>query len=144
MESLTILLALLKSNLTNPHLTCGGWCELKCKYLSVCVGFLYTVISKEPSDFNFVNVSKKGSNPSFSTSTANCMEGLTLFRWSRSLSTSPFLMMQRVTSTYRFQILGLAMAVSRVIRPCRGWPRLPRLVTPWQRPPSARSRTHCT
>ena len=52
----------------------------------MCVGFLYIVVSKEPSDFRFINVSKKGSEPSFSTSTVNCMEGLTLFRWSRSLS----------------------------------------------------------
>ena len=52
-------------------------------------------------------VSRKGRDPSLSSSMVNLMVGRTLLRWSSKGSTSSFSIMQHVSSTYRFQNLGL-------------------------------------
>jgi len=38
---------------------CAGWCDSACRYLSVCVGFLYTWWPKVPSVFLETKMSKK-------------------------------------------------------------------------------------
>ena len=68
--------------------------------VSVCICLQYTVISSLPSGLHVILVSRKGRD-------------LMLFRWCKSPSTSPFLKMQHVSSTYRFHNLGLEGADSR-------------------------------
>ena len=52
-------------------LCCDGWWELLSRYLSVCVGFLYTLTCIRPRTMVVV-VSKKESLLSFSTSLVDC------------------------------------------------------------------------
>ena len=55
------------------------WWLSHCKYWSVCVGFLYTVMDREPSTSGLTIVSKKGMDPSsLLSSTVNLMAGSTL------------------------------------------------------------------
>ena len=56
------------------------WWLSHCKYWSICVGFLYTVMDREPSTSGLTIVSKKGMEPcSLLSSTVNLMAGSTLY-----------------------------------------------------------------
>ena len=99
-------LALSKRLLTAALFALAGQWELKCRYmyLSVCVGFL---TSRAPPSLRVSLVSRKGREPSLSSSMVNLMVGRTLLRWLSKGSTSSSFIMQHVSSTYRFQNLGL-------------------------------------
>jgi len=45
-----------------------GWWDWKSRCLSVCVGFLYTLVDREPSGWWVTSVSRKESVPFFSNS----------------------------------------------------------------------------
>jgi len=62
-----------QSVLTTLNLCSMGWCELKFKYWSVCVGFLYICTFTAPVSFRIINRSKKGNLPSYSISYVNLM-----------------------------------------------------------------------
>ena len=56
-----------------------------CKYISVCVGFLCTVVMRDLSGCGITNVSKKGKDPSsLDVSEVNWMCGCRLLRCSRN------------------------------------------------------------
>ena len=83
------------------------WWLSHCRYWSVCVGFLYTVMDRLPSTSGLTMVSKKGMDPSsLLSSTVNLMAGSTqLMCWRKScLVTS--LWMTKVSSTNLYQNLG--------------------------------------
>ena len=76
-------------------------------YWSVCVGFLYTVMDREPSTSGLTIVSKKGMDPSsLLSSTVNLMAGLTLLVCWRKPCLLASLWMTKVSSTYLHQNLG--------------------------------------
>ena len=78
-----------------------------CKYWSVCVGFLYTVMDREPSASGLTIVSKKGMDPSsLLSSTVNLIAGSTLFMCWRKPCLLTSLWMTKVSSTYLPQNLG--------------------------------------
>ena len=110
-----MFLALSKRLLTAALFALAGWWEFtcKCKYLSVCVRFLKTVTLRIPSSLHVRLVSRKGREPSFSSSMVNLMVGRTSLRWRSNGSTASLCIMQQVSSTYRFQNLGLEGADSR-------------------------------
>ena len=83
------------------------WWLSHCKYWSVCVGFLYTVMDREPSASGLTIVSKKGMEPSsLLPSTVNLMAGSTLFMCWRKPCLLASLWMTKVSSTYLHQNLG--------------------------------------
>ena len=83
------------------------WWLSHCKYWSVCVGFLYTVMDREPSTSGLTIVSKKGMEPStFLSSTVNLIAGSTLFMCWRKPCLLASLWMTKVSSTYLPQNLG--------------------------------------
>ena len=108
-----MFLALSKRLLTAALFALAGWWELKCKYLPVCVCFLKTVTLRVPSSLYVRLVSRKGREPSFSSSMVNLMVGRTSLRWQSRGSTASLCIMQHVSSTYRFQNLDLEGADSR-------------------------------
>ena len=79
----------------------------------MCVCFLKTVTLRVPSSLRVRLVSRKGREPSFSSSMVNLMVGRTSLRWRSRGSTASLCIMQHVSSTYRFQNLGLEGADSR-------------------------------
>ena len=58
------VLALCFKVLITLNLADRCWWLFHCKYWSVCVGFLYTDVSREPSDWVITIVSRKGMDPS--------------------------------------------------------------------------------
>ena len=83
------------------------WWLSHCKYWSVCVGFLYTVMDREPSASGLTIVSKKGMDPSsLLSSTVNLMAGSTLFMCWRKPCLLASLWMTKVSSTYLPQNVG--------------------------------------
>ena len=102
-----MFLSLLKRLLTATLFALAGWWELRCKYLSVCVCFLKTVTLRVPSSLHVRLVSRKGREPSFSSSMVNLMVGRTLSRWRSNGFTASLCILQHVSSTYCFQNLGL-------------------------------------
>jgi len=102
-------LSLLSSRvLTTLSLCSIGWCELKFRYWSVCVGFLQIWSFRSPSSVLLSNRSRKGNLPSCSTSYVNFMllESSKLFKNSVSFSTDPFFAISRMSSTYLFHNFG--------------------------------------
>ena len=90
------------------------WWLSHCKYWSVCVGFLYTDMDREPSASRLTIVSKKGMDPSsLLSSTVNLMAGSTLFMCWRKPCLLASLWMTKVSSTYLPQNLGGWGAVLR-------------------------------
>ena len=84
------------------------WWLSHCRYWSVCVGFLYTVMDREPSTSGLTIVSKKGMEPSsLLSSTVNLMAGSTLFMCCRKPCLLTSLWMTKVSSTYLCQNLGV-------------------------------------
>jgi len=80
----------------------GWWCDSACRYLSVCVGFLYTWWPKVPSAFLEIRISRKGSFPFSSMSIVKWIFGICwLLRKIRNLRSSalPCLHITNVSST---------------------------------------------
>ena len=92
-----------------------GWCEVKCRYLSIWVGFLYTVVAIDPSISCYRKTYKKGNFSSTLTSTVNWMLGSTLWSWCRKSSTLCDGSTVHVSSTYCFQNLGGVSVVARAL-----------------------------
>ena len=83
-------------------------------YGSVCMGFLYTAMDREPSTSGLTIVSKKGMEPSsLLSSTVNLMAGSTLFMCWRKPCLLASLWMTKVSSTCLHQNLGGWGAVLR-------------------------------
>ena len=87
-----------------------------CRYWSVWVGFLYTVMDRLPFSFGFTIVSKKGMEPSsLLSSTVNFMAGSTLLMCWRKSCLLTSLWMTKVSSTNLCQNLEGGVAVLRDI-----------------------------
>ena len=97
--------ALLTRDVTALFFAWFGWCDVNARYLSLCVFFRCTLVSKVPSSCLVTNTSRKGSFFSCSFSTVKLMEGDTLFRWLKTFSTADFCRKQKVSSTYLLQNL---------------------------------------
>ena len=83
------------------------WWLSHCRYWSVCVGFLYTVMDRLPSASGLTIVSKKGIDPSsMLSSTVNLMAGSTLLMCRRKPCLLASLWMTKVSSTNLCQNLG--------------------------------------
>ena len=83
------------------------WWLCHCKYWSVCVGFLYTVMDRVPSASGLTIVSKKGMDPSsLLSSTVNLIAGSTLLMCWRKSCLLASLWMTKVSSTYLCHNLG--------------------------------------
>ena len=103
------------------------WWLSHCKYWSVCVGFLYTVIDREPSTSGLTIVSKKGMDPSsLLSSTVNLMAGSTLLMcWKEALFIG-FLVDDKGSSNNLHQNLGgwgQCLELFVLSTPCREWPK---------------------
>ena len=92
-------------------ITCGGWCELYCRYRSMWVGFLCILMTMFPCSVRVRSVSRKGRVPSLSRSMVNCMAGHMLLMSSRNMSTCCLSITQKVSSAYLFQILSACGAI---------------------------------
>ena len=78
-----------------------------CKYWSMCVGFLYTVMDSLPSFSTFTMVSKKGMAPSsLLFSTVKCIAGSTLLMCCRKFCLFSSFWMTKVSSTHLCHSLG--------------------------------------
>ena len=101
------------------------WWLFHCKYWSVCVGFLYTVMDREPSTSGLTIVSKKGMEPSsLLSSTVNLIAGSTLFMCCRKPCLLASLWITKVSSTYLCQNLGgggQCLEPFAPSTPCIGW-----------------------
>ena len=84
-----------------------SWWLSYCKYWSVWVGFLYTVVDCVPSASGLTMVSKKGMDPSsLLSSNVNFMAGSTLLMCWRKPCLLTSLWITKVSSTYLHQNLG--------------------------------------
>ena len=72
--------ALLRRHLMTPFLTWRGLLDLKERYLSVCVFFLYTLVTKVPSSWCITRISRKGSF---------CLPPATQWSWWTGISLVP-------------------------------------------------------
>ena len=113
------------------------WWLSHCRYWSVCVGFLYTDMDREPSAFGLTIISKKGMDPSSLSSTVNLMAGSTLLMcWSKPCLLAS-LWMTKVSSTYLCQNLGgeeQYLGLFALSTPCINWLQWGWLGNPWQHP----------
>ena len=109
------------------------WWLSHCKYWSVCVDFLYTVMDSVPSASGLPMVSKKGMNPcSLLSSTVNFIAASTLLMCWRKPCLLISLWMTKVSSTNLHQNLGGQYLELFVLStPCRGWLQLGWLGNPW-------------
>ena len=103
------------------------WWLSHCRYWSVCVGFLYTVMDRVPSASGLTTVSKKGMDPSsLLSSTVNLMAGSTLLMCWRKPCLLASLWMTKVSSTYLHQNLGGGgqyLELFVLSTPCKDWPQ---------------------
>ena len=80
-----------------------GWLEFQSRYLSVCVGFPYTVVWIVWLELGEHLVSRKGMLPSLSGfSIVNLMWSSILFMWLNRMSIWSFLVMQRLHHLHPF------------------------------------------
>ena len=101
------VLALWERVLITLNLAERLWWLSHCRYWSVWVGFLYTVMDRPPSSSDFTMVSKKGMEPSsLLSSTVNFMARSTLLMCWRKSCLLTSLWMTRVSSTNLNQNLG--------------------------------------
>ena len=101
------VLALWERVLMTLNLAERWWWLSHCRYWSVCVGFLYTVMDRLPSASGLTMVSKKGMDPSsLLSSTVNLMAGSTLLMHCRKPCLLTSLMMTKVSYTNLCQNLG--------------------------------------
>ena len=112
------------------------WWLFHCRYWSVWVGFLYTVMDRPPFFSGFTMVSKKGMEPSsLLSSTVNFMAGSTqLMCWRKScLLTS--LWMTKVLSTNLCQNMGVqCLGLFALSTPCKSLLLWGLLGNPWLQP----------
>ena len=132
------VLALWERVLITLNLAERLWWLSHCKYWSVWVDFLYTVMDRPPFSSGLTMVSKKGMEPSSLLSTVNFMAGSTwLMCWRKScLLTS--LWMTKVSSTNLCQNLGGGMQCFGLFAlgtPCRGYLLWGLPGNPWLHPP---------
>ena len=103
------------------------WWLSHCRYWSVCVGFPYTDMDREPSTSGLTIVSKKGMGPSsLLSSTVNLMAGSTLLMCWRKPCLLASLWMTKVLSTYLHQNLGGGeqyLGLFVLSTPCINWPQ---------------------
>ena len=103
------------------------WWLSHCKYWSVCVDFLYTVMDREPSTSGLTIVSKKGMEASsLLSSTVNLMAGSTLFMCCRKPCLLASLWTTKVWSTYLCQNLGgggQCLELFVLSMSCINWPQ---------------------
>ena len=128
-----MVLALCVRVLMTLYLAAKLWWLSHCKYKSVCVGFLYTVVMRDLSGCGIPNVSKKGMDPSFlDGSEVNWMCGSKLLRCSRNFLCDAFVTI-KVSSTYLFHTLGgySAVLMALISNSSRGLPLWGWGVTPW-------------
>ena len=77
------------------------WWLSHCKYMSVWVGFLYTVVLRLPSSFGIISISKKGMDPSsLWSSLVNCMCSAMELMCSKNSLLCDDLILVKVSSTY--------------------------------------------
>ena len=111
------------------------WWLSHCRYWSVWVGFLYTVMDRLPFSSGFTMVSKKGMEPSSLLSfTVNFMAGSTLLMCWRKPCLLASLWMTKVPSTYLHQNLGggeQCLGLFALSTPCRGLLLWDLLGNPW-------------
>ena len=109
---LQIVLALWVRELITLYLAERWWWLSHCKYWSICVSCLYTVIDSSPSVSGFTMVYKKGMAPSsLLFSTVNCVAGLTLLMCCRKLFLFTDFWMTNVSSTYLHHKLGVRVVL---------------------------------
>ena len=114
------------------------WWLSHCRYWSVCVGFLYTVMDREPSTSGLTIVSKKGMEPSsLLSSTVNLIAGSTLFMCCRKPCLLASLWITKVSSKYLCQNLGgggQCLELFAPSTPCISWLQWGWQGNPWQHP----------
>ena len=88
-----------------------SWCELKSRYLSVCVGFLNTSILRL-LPCRVISVSKKEILLSCSSLTVKEILGSIVFKELRKLVIAVFLIMEKMSPTKRFHVFGFVCVVS--------------------------------
>ena len=107
-----MVLALCSKVPTTLYLDGSVWWLSHCKYWSVCVPFLKTVLLRLPSSFGMTNTSRNGRDPSsLCSSQVNWMCWSTELMWSRKASLCDDSKMVKVSSTYLFQKQGGCGAV---------------------------------
>ena len=115
-----------------------AWWPSHCKYWSVWVGFLYTVVTKLPSDYGMTSVSKKDMEPSALVfSAVNWMPSSKELMCCRNLSLCTALMTTKASSTNLIHRLGgvvLFWGLWLQSLPCISWPLLGLLVIPLLHP----------
>ena len=120
------------------HLAERWWWLSHCKYWTVFVGFLYTVMDREPSASGLTIVSKEGMDPSsLLSSTVNLMAGSTLLMCWRKPCLLASLWMIKVSSTYLCQNLGGVgqyLGLFALSTPCISWLQWDWQGNPWQHP----------
>ena len=72
------------SVLATATLFVRGWWEVKSRYWSVWVFFLYTDVDRDPSEWWVTKVSRKASDPFDSRSIVNLIVDSTMLRWSKN------------------------------------------------------------
>ena len=109
-------LALCVRVLITLYLQARLWWLSHCRYWSVWVGFLYTLVVNVPSSWGVTKMSKKGIEPScLCSSVVNCMAGSTEFMCCRNSSLLFCCKMTNVSSTNLFHHLGGFTAVVRAL-----------------------------
>ena len=96
--------ALWWSEPTTLYLDDTIWLLSLCKYRSVCVHFLYTVVLRLPSSFGDIKMSKRGMEPScLDSSLVDSMCRSMVFRCSKKLVFCDYFLMENMSSTNLFQ-----------------------------------------
>ena len=115
--------------LITPNLADRWWWLFHCKYWSMCVGFLYTDVSRKPSGWGITIVSRKGMDPSVpACSVVKWMCGSTLLMCSRKPCFFVASMTTKVSSTYLFQIQAqnhfrkASKKIWMIVPTNKGWP----------------------
>ena len=110
-----MFLPLSKRLLTAALFALAGWWEIKCKCLSVCIGFLKTVTLRVLSSLHVRLVSRKGREPGIFLQLHGEFDGgaYLVEMAEQGLHSIPLHFMQHVSSTYHFQNLGLEGTNSR-------------------------------
>ena len=132
------VLALWERVLITLNLAERLWWLSHCRYWSVWVGFLYTVMDRPPFSSGFTMVSKKGMEPSsLLSSTVNFMAGSTLLMCWRKPCLLTSLWMTKVSSTNLHQNLGdgvQCLGLFALSTPCKGLLLWDLLGNPWPHP----------
>ena len=114
------------------------WWLSHCRYWSVWVGFLYTVMDRPPFSSGFSIVSKKGMKlSSLLSSTVNFTAGSSMLMCWRKSCLLTSLWMTKVSSTYLHQNLGggvQSLGLFALSTPCKGLLLWDLLCNPWVHP----------